>query len=206
MCKHFVEAIEYALELNYLHYREIMKKTISIAALLAASAVAVPAQANWFTDLFMPKSEPAAQQQTPSLSAVASDALAHNPLVKDTMSKLGMTQEQAQGGLGTILSLTKSTLGEQKFQSLTKDIPGADALLAAAPVLDKNSGMSGLLSEAGDLGKSFQGGAMVYDAFAKLGIAKEQAIPLINMLKEYLQKHSDNHAVALLSQGLNALL
>ncbi|EDQ02358.1 hypothetical protein KT99_02557 [Shewanella benthica KT99] len=53
----------------------------------------------------------------------------------------------AEGGLGSLLSLAKSTLGGDDFGSIANAIPGIDSLLSAAPALDNGSGMSGLLAK-----------------------------------------------------------
>lgn len=176
-------------------------KTKFIGSVLLLSALSVPAHAGWFEDLFGGSQEQKTEQTQP-----ATQALADNPLVSDVMGQLGLNQQQAEGGLGTLLNVAKSSLDNGQFAQLTKDIPGADLLMQAAPLLEKSEGMSGLLSKAGDLGQSLQGGAMVYDAFEKLGISKDLAMPMVNLLKQYLQQHSGSEAADLLSQGLNSFL
>ncbi|MCL2915252.1 DUF2780 domain-containing protein [Shewanella corallii] len=177
-----------------------MKSPLTCSILLL-SALTLPAHAGWFDDLFGGGEEQKTEQTQP-----ATQALADNPLVSEAMGQLGLNQKQAEGGLGTLLNVAKSSLDSGQFSELTKDIPGADLLMAAAPLLEQNEGMSGLLSKAGDLGQSLQGGAMVYDAFEKLGISKDLAMPMVNLLKQYLQQNSGNEAVDLLSQGLNSFL
>ncbi|ABZ74882.1 conserved hypothetical protein [Shewanella halifaxensis HAW-EB4] len=129
-----------------------------------------------------------------------------NDLVGAVMSQLGLSQTQAEGGLGSILSLAQSTLGSSDFSSISDSIPGIDGLLSAAPELDSDSGMSGLLSKAGDLGQSLQGGAMVYDAFEKLGISKELAAPMVDIVKSYLDTNGSAGTSNLLMKGLNSIL
>ncbi|MGI2261125.1 DUF2780 domain-containing protein [Shewanella sp. GXUN23E] len=176
-----------------------MKKSIS-GSLLLLSALTLPAHAGWFDNLFG-----GSQSQTES-SKPATQALADNPLVSDVMGQLGLNQQQAEGGLGTLLNVAKSSLDGGQFSQLTKDIPGADLLMAAAPLLNQSEGMSGLLSQAGELGQSLQGGAMIYDAFEKLGISKDLAMPMIELVKQYLQQNSGAESVNLLTQGLSSFL
>ncbi|MGS0681495.1 DUF2780 domain-containing protein [Shewanella sp. 125m-7] len=127
-------------------------------------------------------------------------------LVGTVMSQLGLSQTQAEGGLGSLLSLAKSSLGSSDFSSIADSIPGVDGLLGAAPKLDSDSGVSGLLSKAGGLGESLQGGAMVYDAFEKLGISKELAAPMVDIVKGYLDTNGSSGTSDLLMKGLNAIL
>ncbi|GIU28809.1 DUF2780 domain-containing protein [Shewanella sp. MBTL60-007] len=127
-------------------------------------------------------------------------------LVGTVMSQLGLSQTQAEGGLGSLLSLAQSSLGSNEFSSIADSIPGIDGLLGAVPELDKDSGMSGLLSKAGGFGESLQGSAMVYDAFEQLGISKELAAPMIDIVKGYLDTNGSAGTADLLMQGLNSIL
>ena len=63
-----------------------------------------------------------------------------------------MLYEVITGGLGSLLSLAQSNLGENDFSTLANSLPDTASLLAAVPVTDADSGMSGLLSKAGALG------------------------------------------------------
>ncbi|ABV89272.1 DUF2780 domain-containing protein [Shewanella pealeana] len=127
-------------------------------------------------------------------------------LVGTVMSQLGLSQTQAEGGLGSLLSLAQSSLGSNDFSSIADSIPGIDGLLSATPELDSDSGVSGLLSKAGGLGESLQGGAMVYNAFEKLGISKELAAPMIDIVKGYLDTNGSAGTSDLLMKGLNSIL
>lgn len=129
-----------------------------------------------------------------------------NDLVGSVMSQLGLSQNQAEGGLGSLLSLAQSSLGSNDFSSIADSIPGVDGLLGAVPELDSDSGMSGLLSKAGGLGESLQGGAMVYDAFEKLGISKDLAAPMIDIVKSYLETNGSAGTSDLLMKGLGSIL
>lgn len=127
-------------------------------------------------------------------------------LVSSVMSQLNLNQTQAEGGLGSLLNLAKSNLGTSQFSQLADTIPNVDGLLSAVPATDSKSGMSGLLSKAGNLGSSLQGSAMVYDAFSKLGISKDLVAPMAEILKNYLQTSGGEGTASLLTQGLGALL
>ncbi len=127
-------------------------------------------------------------------------------LVGSVMSQLGLSQGQAEGGLGSLLSLAQSSLGSSDFSAISDSIPGIDGLLGAVPELDNDSGMSGLLSKAGGFGESLQGGAMVYDAFEKLGISKDLAAPMVDIVKGYLDANGTSGTSDLLMKGLGAIL
>ena len=172
-----------------------MKLSAMIGLLLASTTLSTPATAGWFDNLF------AAEEAKPQVTQTQ-----NNDLVGSVMSQLGLNQSQAEGGLGSLLSLAKSTLGGDDFGSIAHAIPGIDSLLSAAPALDNESGMSGLLAKAGDLGSSLQGGAQVFDAFEKLGISKELAAPMVEIVKSYLDSNAGEGTTDMLMKGLGAIL
>lgn len=174
-----------------------MKQTLTLSILLSSCILAAPTSAGWLDNLT------GSQTKT---QAATSTVTQSNELVGTVMSQLGLNQTQAEGGLGSLLGLAQSSLGTSDYSTLAASIPNADSLLAAAPKLDGNSGVSGLLSKAGDLGSSLQGGAMVLDAFEKLGISKELAVPMIDIAKSYLETNGAEGTSDLLMKGLNSLL
>ncbi|ACA84548.1 DUF2780 domain-containing protein [Shewanella woodyi] len=172
-----------------------MKLSAIFGLLISSTLLTAPATAGWFDDLFGKEEAKPAVTQTQDTD-----------LVSNVMSQLDLNQSQAEGGLGSLLSLAQSTLGGDDFGPIANAIPGIEGLLSAAPEVDKDSGMSGLLSKAGDLGASLQGGAEVYDAFEKLGISKELAAPMVNIVKGYLDTNAGEGTSDLLMKGLSAIL
>ncbi|QSX33877.1 DUF2780 domain-containing protein [Shewanella avicenniae] len=173
--------------------------------LLAALTVPMAANAGLLDTLSSKLKQTTTQAPTQAQTTATTDAVSGD-LVSSVMSQLNLNQQQAEGGLGSLLTMAKSSMNTTDFGQISNAIPNVDSLLAAAPSLDSNSGMSGLLSKAGSLGSSLQGSAMVYDAFSKLGISKELAAPMVQILKNYLQSQSGEGTAALLGQGLSALM
>ncbi|QBF82725.1 DUF2780 domain-containing protein [Shewanella maritima] len=182
--------------------QKLFSKTLSTTLLAVfALVIANPVSASWLDNIF------GGNDEKPAAEVSETQAAAHsNPLVGSVMSQLGLNQSQAEGGLGTLLSVAKDNLSGSDFSQLSDSIPGADMLLSAVPALAGDSGMSGLLSQAGDLGSALQGSAMVYDAFEKLGISKELVAPMINIAKNYLEQNGAEDTTGLLMQGLGSLL
>lgn len=174
-----------------------MKHTFTLSVLMTTCLLGAPASASWLDNL--------AGTQTKTEKPATSTVTESNTLVGNVMSQLGLSQTQAEGGLGSLLGLAQSSLGSNDYTKLAASIPNADSLLAAAPKLDGNSGVSGLLSKAGNIGSSLQGSAMVLDAFEKLGISKDLAMPMINIAKSYLETNGAEGSSDLLMKGLNAL-
>ncbi|WP_434930964.1 DUF2780 domain-containing protein [Shewanella sp. HL-SH5] len=177
-----------------------MNRSIIACSVLSAVLLSAPVNAGWLDNVTKKEAAPVATQ------AAAVTGLADNALVGNVMSQLGLTEQQAAGGLGSILNLAQSNLGKNDFSTLSNSIPGIDSLLGAVPAMAGDSGMSGLLSKAGNLGSSFQGAAVVYDSFEKLGISKEYIAPMVDIAKQYLQQQSGEGTVDLLMKGLGSLL
>ncbi|KVX01974.1 DUF2780 domain-containing protein [Shewanella frigidimarina] len=181
-----------------------MKLASALPVLFTVFAFSAPASAGWLDNVAEITKKPATEQaKTIALSETTEQSSA---LVGDVMSQLGLSQTQAEGGLGSLLSLAQTNLGENDFSQLSDSIPNADGLLAAVPALSSDSGMSGLLSQAGNLGSALQGSAMVYDAFEKLGISKEYITPMVDIAKNYLQQSGGDGTVDLLMKGLGSVL
>lgn len=76
--------------------------------------------------------------------------------------QLGVTEEQAKGGVGAIFSLAKEKLGDGDFSKVAEAIPGMDDLLGAAP---ESGGLAGMV---GDLASKLGGGAGKLGSLASL--------------------------------------
>ncbi|KFZ37654.1 hypothetical protein HR45_09530 [Shewanella mangrovi] len=171
--------------------------------LLAALSLPMAANAGLLDNISSKLKQTATAQTTEPQTQTEAQS---SDLVGSVMSQLNLNQQQAEGGLGSLLTLAQSNMSGSDFGQISSAIPNVDSLLAATPSTDSNSGMSGLLSKAGGLGSSLQGSAMVYDAFSKLGISKELAAPMVDILKNYLQAQGGEGTASLLSQGLSALM
>lgn len=74
-----------------------------------------------------------------------------NELISQLTSKIGISEEQAQGGLGGLLSLAKGQLDSDTFSKVEGAIPGAGDLISKFGNLgggEKAGGLGGMLSSA----------------------------------------------------------
>ncbi|WP_137223674.1 DUF2780 domain-containing protein [Shewanella sp. MEBiC00475] len=181
-----------------------MKLASALPVLVTVLVFSTPASAGWLDSVTEMTKKPVTEQAQTTVQSETTEQ--SSALVGSVMSQLGLSQNQAEGGLGSLLSLAQTNLGVNDFSQLTSSIPNADSLLAAVPALSSDSGMSGLLSQAGDLGSALQGSAMVYDAFEKLGISKEYITPMVDIAKNYLQQSGGDGTVDLLMKGLGSVL
>jgi uncharacterized protein VcgC/VcgE DUF2780 len=97
-----------------------------------------------------------------SLDSLKSLLSSSDPIVGALKSTLGVTDNQAQGGLGSILTLAQEHLAKGDFDKIAQVVPGAQKYLDAAKKLGAVTGP--LKNSAG-----------LNSAFSKLGIAPETA-------------------------------
>lgn len=119
-----------------------------------------------------------------SATAGAGDALPS--LLQD---QLGLSTDQAEGGLGSLLSLAGENLGAVDFDKLKGMIPGA------AGYIDKAKSLGAL---SGPL-KNVEG---LNTALAGLGISPDTVAKFVPVVSEYLGKLGGPQAAGLLQKAL----
>ncbi len=104
-------------------------------------------------------------------------------------SQLGLTEDQAEGGMGSLLSLASEKLSSGEYDQLAGMIPGADKYLDAAKSL---GAVTGPLKSLTDLNQSL----------ASLGIPPETIEQFLPMVTDYLGKLGGDDAMGLLQKVL----
>ena len=96
----------------------------------------------------------AAAAQTPSLSSLTSGL--KDPLLKAVTSQLGVTEDQAKGGIGSYLTLAQEKLAKGDFDKVAALVPGASKYMESAKKLGAVTGplknVAGLNSSLTKLG------------------------------------------------------
>jgi hypothetical protein len=116
-------------------------------------------------------------------------------LIRKLTGELGVTKQQARGGLVALLRTGQQNLSRPDFEQFVADIPGADRLLREAPA------QSTLTSIAGGLG-SLLGGrssagrwAGLAAAFTELGVDLDTARKFGPIVIEYVRQHGGEDLV-----------
>ncbi len=112
-----------------------------------------------------------------------------NPLMASLMSSLGVTQNQAEGGLGSMLTLAREKLAAGDFDKIAAVIPGASKYLDKAKSL---GAVAGPLANAAGLS----------GAFSKLGISPETAGKFIPKVTKYVGKVGGKDLGTMLANAL----
>jgi hypothetical protein len=111
-------------------------------------------------------------------------------IVSDLAAKSGLSPDQAQKGLGAVLSFVKQSVPEETFAKVSAAIPGSDQIMAAAGPHEAPSG--GVMeSIKGMASKLFGGGggaaALLIAKLSSLGISAEQVQSFLHQVMEYLK-------------------
>jgi hypothetical protein len=116
-------------------------------------------------------------------------ALVGDPLVGALKSALGVTDAQAEGGLGSILTLAQEKLAKGDFDKIAQAIPGSQKYLDAA----KNLGaVTGPLTNSAGLNS----------AYSRLGIPPEKAAQFTPAVLDAVGKVGGDSARNLLASAL----
>lgn len=116
-------------------------------------------------------------------------------LIRKLTKDLGVTRDQARGGLVALLRAGQQNLSRADFEQFVADVPGADKLLKNAPA------QSTLTSLAGGLG-SLLGGrsgagrwAGLAAAFTEIGVDLDTAKKFGPIVIEYVRQHGGENLV-----------
>lgn len=109
-----------------------------------------------------------------------------NALTQLLTSQLGVTANQANGGVGSILSLAKEKLPSIDFNALAMFIPGADGFMKAAKDLGAVTGPIG--DQAG-----------LTSAFSRLGMGQDMVPKFSQTMSDFVGKSGGDHARELLA-------
>jgi hypothetical protein len=110
-------------------------------------------------------------------------------LTKVLTNQLGVTSNQATGGIGSILSLAKERLSAMDFTTLTALIPGADTFMQTAKSLGAVTGPVG--DRAG-----------LTSAFSRLGMGSDMVPKFTQTLSDFVGKAGGQPASNLVMQAV----
>jgi hypothetical protein len=110
-------------------------------------------------------------------------------LTKLLTNQLGVTSNQAVGGVGSILSLAKERLSSMDFATVSQLIPGADTYMKSAKDLGAVTGPIG--DRAG-----------LTNAFSRLGMGSDMVPKFTQILSDFVGKAGGQPASNLVMQAV----
>lgn len=175
-----------------------MKKYILITmfALLPMQAMALTsAEDGWWNSLLnMVGMGEESEEAKPSLDG----------LLGNIQDNLGVSSDQAKGGLASLINVAKQNLSEEQFASLSEYVPGLDSVLEYLPVIEevKSEGLSGLVDKAAGYNETLGQLNEVKKQFDSLGLDTDMIKGYASQATEYLDTPQGQEAKKLLTESL----
>jgi hypothetical protein len=119
-------------------------------------------------------------------------------------SQLGITEQQATGGAGSLFGFAKEQMGVSDFDVVSSALPGVDSLIGAAP--ETSSGALGsATSLLGGSSSSLGDMAGVASQFSDLGMSADMVNQFVPVILEHAQTAGSEQAMQLLQGAFTAL-
>jgi hypothetical protein len=116
-------------------------------------------------------------------------------LTSTLVNSLGVTQKQADGGVGSILSYAQGSLPSNDYSKLASAIPNASSLVAMAPKASSSLGGLGALAKQGSSVASMAGLA---SQFSSLGMDSGMVSKFIPIIMDYFKGSGSTDAMSIL--------
>ena len=124
-----------------------------------------------------------------ALWGCASQKSMADPLVGGLTKSLGVTENQAMGGVGSVLTLAQEKLSSGQFNQVASAIPGASKYLDMAKSLGAVTGPIG--NKAG-----------LSSALGRLGISPDKAAKFVPAVTDFVGKTGGSGVSSMLSSAL----
>ena len=130
-------------------------------------------------------------------------------LVGMLTSQLGVSQQQATGGAGSLFNFAEGQMGSSDFDVVSSALPEVNGLMSAAP----EGGSEALGSGSSLYGSSLLGGSSsglgdltgVASSFTDLGMSPDMVNEFVPVILEYTQSAGGEQAMQLLQGAFTAL-
>ena len=149
-------------------------------------------------------SSDSAPTQTADVKQMATDAFPSAAgLVASLTDNLGVSTEQATGGMGAILNYAKQNISSEKFSQLSSAIPGVDSLLNAVPAVATLSegGLGGLMNKAAEYSDSLKSINDLKNQFDTLGLDTGMIMKYVSQAQQYLDTPQGQEAKTMLTDA-----
>lgn len=152
----------------------------------------------------------AAEPHTETETAKADSGLLQQglKLMPFLVQQLGISNDQAGGGLGALLQAASSMLPQGESSSLMAAIPGAQKYLDMVPSVadEKEPSLAGsALDVAGKMGKNAGVAKNLMTQFEALGMSSDMIPKFSQTTQKYLDQSDEGEASELLQQSLSGL-
>jgi len=124
-------------------------------------------------------------------------------LIDILVGQLGISPQQALGGVGSIFSVAQQRMNPGDFSQLSNALPDMDRYLSSVPQQVSTSGSQSLLGAAGGLmGGQLGSLANLAGSFQSLGMNPSMVSQFVPVVLQYVQNQSGAGAMSLLQHAL----
>lgn len=178
-----------------------MKKITALIALITLLTfnTAVSAEESWWNSLLnsigLGEETVEEKEALPSIEG----------MLDSITSNLGVSQEQAQGGMASVLSFVKDNASKEQFAALAEYVPGIDSVMAylpEVPKVDSSDALGGLVAKAAEMSESVAQLNDLKQRFDGLGLDTSMIKQYIEQAREYLDTPAGQEAKKLFSENL----
>lgn len=143
------------------------------------------------------------------IAFVAMGTARANDLVGMLTSQLGVSDEQATGGAGSILDYAKGQMAPGEFDVVSQSMPDLGSLVGSSMLGGSGGGTSSLMQSgssllggsSGDLG----GAAQLASSFSDLGMSTDMVGQFVPVILDYAKTNGSEQALQLLQGALTGL-
>ncbi|MFT6267888.1 MAG: hypothetical protein ACJAVV_000693 [Alphaproteobacteria bacterium] len=173
-----------------------MKKILLIIAVLGFASNAAAEESWWNTVLSAVGlgEETTVQAEGPNLDG----------MLNSVTSNLGVTSEQAQGGMAALINYAKQNVSEEQFAMLAEKVPGLDSVMQYLPIVKEasSSGLGGLMEKAASYNESLGQLNQLNKQFESLGLDTGMIKGYAEQATQYLDTPEGQDAKKLLTDSL----
>ncbi len=179
-----------------------MKKALFLAASLTiATAPNVHAQSWWdsIKDMLGMGETTEQQQALPTIDG----------MVSSVSQQLGISQQQAEAGIASILNFLQATAQSEEFAQLKANLPGIDQVLNAVPdvsQVEAEGVLGSLLQKASEYSESVKAASDLKKQFEAIGLEPSLIQDMVKSAENYLNTPEGQAAKQQLSDLINNLL
>lgn len=128
---------------------------------------------------------------------------ANMELVSQLTDKLGVTEQQAQGGSGAIFGLAKERMSNDEFAQVQATVPGVSSLIQSAPKTDtSSSSMANVTSLLSNTGGSLGALGSLAGSFSQLGMGTDMITQFTPIIYDYVNQKGGQEVMKLLKNAI----
>jgi len=179
-----------------------MNRLISVSAMSAIILLVACAPAKELSEQTLATGS----QETVSPDLASSVDSSELGLTNTLTNQLGINQQQAMGGAGSIFALAQQRMKPGDFMQLSKSVPDIDQYLSAVPQSGKSTVSSSLLGSAaglmGEQGNGLGSLANLAGSFQTLGMDTSMISQFVPVVLKYVQGQGGAGAMNMLQNAL----